>query len=867
LRRGKLFASAICAALTTCAVVATSASATSTCSLGPGGSIHHVVYVQFDNQHLARDVANVPSDIEQTPALRNYLRDNGSLLSNDHTILISHTAGGIIASLTGLYPDRNGIGVSNSFGVFNANGSIDGSNGPPGGTSAFTYWTDPVTLNDTLPNLITDGQKNTPAPWVPYARAGCDVGAFSIANMELENTKTSASGDITKVFGNPSGEQQFADWSNGEPAGKTRNEAVAGFEGIAIHCSAADSADGQLCGSSHGGKPDLLPDEPGGYSGFNGLFGAIYANQVVDQPGGFKSSTQDANGAAHGNINNIAAPVNDVYDFSHTPAPGSCSIDGGACPAPSPIGDSTGNNGFPTNFSPSAAQTLGYVAAMQESGIPVTFAYIRDAHDDFENCNSGNANGPGNACYVQQLHHQEQAFQAFFERLSADGINKSNTLFVFTVEEGDHYAGGPATNQAACDGVTVACTYTAGTSGPNTVGEITTSLPHLVQTETGDTTPFTIHFDDAPTVYVPNDPNGPPSPTDPKVRRLEQEMSGLTINNPRTGQQDVITQHIADRVTQDILHMNTTDPLRTPSFTLFGNADYFFQASCAGSNTNQAGCPVVGPRFAWNHGDDNPEIARTWAGIVGPGVKTLGQTGTAWTDHTDLRPTMLSLLGLTDDYADDGNLVAQVVNDGSLPPAVLAHRAAYEELQGRLKQLNAPFGQFGHDAEVVSTTAVAGDDRTYNGFASQLADCNAQRDALAASIQTTLGAAVFHHGSLDDKQMGKLADRADALIANMHSLSLMAVPPRQSVCRSGGHAAGGPPAHGPHAVTFANSRAGETRFVLRRAGRLVATGHAARAGKVTLHARRALAHGRYTLVIARLERGRLHTVSERNVHL
>ena len=57
-------------------------------------------------------------------------------------------------------------------------------------------------------------------------------------------------------------------------------------------------------------------------------------------------------------------------------------------------------------------------------------------------------------------------------------------------------------------------------------------------------------------------------------------------------------------------------------------------------------------------------------------MKTLGQTGAVWTDHTDLRPTMLSLLGLTDDYADDGNLVAQVVDDGSLPAAVLAHRAA-----------------------------------------------------------------------------------------------------------------------------------------------------------------------------------------------
>src|SRR5436190_3433772 len=442
-----------------------------------------------------------------------------------------------------------------------------------------------------------------------------------------------------------------------------------------------------------------------------------------------------------------------------------------------------------------ADQAPGYVAAMQEAGIPVTFAYIRDAHDDFENCNSGNANGPGNACSVQQLKHQDEAFEAFFERMAADGITKSNTLFVFTVEEGDHYAGGPATNQDVCDGVATPCTYTAGTSGPNTVGEITTNLNQLVQTETGDTTPFNIHFDDAPTVYVPDAPNGPPGPNNPKVRRLEQEFSGLTVNNPRTGKQDVVTQHIADKVAQDILHMTTTDPLRTPSFTLFGNADYFFQSSCAaGSDPNQAGCPIVGPRFAWNHGDDNPEIARTWAGIVGPGIRTLGQTGTVWTDHTDLRPTMLSLLGLTDDYRDDGNLVAQVVDDSALPPAVLAHRSAYEQLQSRLKQLNAPFGQFGHDAEVVSTTAVVGDDSPYNG-----------RDArVTCAVNLT--------------------------------------------CK----------------VT---QRAAETRIVLRRGGRTVATGHTARARTVVLHARRTLRHGRYTLVVAVVDRGHMVTVIQRKVRL
>ena len=42
--------------------------------------------------------------------------------------------------------------------------------------------------SDPLPNLITNGQQNTPAPWVPFTRAGCDVGAFSLADTELENT-------------------------------------------------------------------------------------------------------------------------------------------------------------------------------------------------------------------------------------------------------------------------------------------------------------------------------------------------------------------------------------------------------------------------------------------------------------------------------------------------------------------------------------------------------------------------------------------------------------------------------------------------------------------------------------------------------
>jgi len=73
------------------------------CQLGgPAGQVKHVIYLQFDNTHFRRDRPNVASDLEQMPHLLAFLRSQGTLFSNDHTILISHTAGGILASLTGL---------------------------------------------------------------------------------------------------------------------------------------------------------------------------------------------------------------------------------------------------------------------------------------------------------------------------------------------------------------------------------------------------------------------------------------------------------------------------------------------------------------------------------------------------------------------------------------------------------------------------------------------------------------------------------------------------------------------------------------------------------------------------------------------
>ena len=197
--------------------------------------IQHIVYIQFDNVHLGRDNPNVLSDLEQVPELLNFLDDNGTLFTNHHTPLISHTSVDIVTSLTGVYGDKFGVAIGNSFGLF-------GQNGAASFPSSFTYWTD--VLADGLPEMLDQRGKNAPAPWVPFTRAGCDVGAFSIANIEFENVGS----DINNVFG-PNSPQAMEAASNRnncrseQPAAyKLNSRAVTGCAGIPIAGQSAISA-------------------------------------------------------------------------------------------------------------------------------------------------------------------------------------------------------------------------------------------------------------------------------------------------------------------------------------------------------------------------------------------------------------------------------------------------------------------------------------------------------------------------------------------------------------------------------------------------------------------------------------------------
>ena len=246
------------------ALSAGSASAATACRLGPNGSIKHVIIVQFDNVHLTRDNANVPSDIEQIPALYDFLKDDGTLLSNDHTVLISHTADGILSTETGLYPDEFGGGVANTFPYLNPTAKSGTST-----RSLFTYWTDPTSTSDPLFTLIRGPASasnpegiNTPAPWASFTRAGCDFAGVGSADMEFENDTS----DVSNVFGSSSPQFAFGNWSfntafdqhfnAGSDIGETD------FEGLAIHCSEADSAPGGKCSTANGGAPTSCPTNP-----------------------------------------------------------------------------------------------------------------------------------------------------------------------------------------------------------------------------------------------------------------------------------------------------------------------------------------------------------------------------------------------------------------------------------------------------------------------------------------------------------------------------------------------------------------------------------------------------------------------------
>ncbi len=742
---------ALGAALAPMLAAAASLPAHAACSLGHDGRIKHVVYMQFDNTHLLRDNPNVPSDLEQMPALLQFLEGNGMVLGNDHTQLISHTANGLITSITGVYPDRTGAGaISNTFYHYNTVTKAATTS-----DSTFAYWTDPLSGDtnkstgafnpgaDTTPVLIAETGKNAPAPWVAYTRAGCDFGAVGIADMDLENTGS----DLATVFG-----RQSPEYAEGQ---SNSTQAAADFEGIALHC-APGSAVCQAAANVSKVSPDLLPDEPGGYNGFPGVFGHKYVVPALMQMLGRAPNTMltDLFGNEIGYLS--VGSRNGVPTSSLLP-------------------------GFPGFDGTFPAVTLAYAATMLEAGVPVVYGYFSDAHDHHYATADGvnpqgaaYAYGPGEQGYTNQLKQYNQAFVDFFARLKNDGIDASNTLFVILVEEGDKFAGA-APVPANCDGVTIACTYPpiATTAPRNSLGEVDANINTLLAQQFNDTTAYSVHTDQAPAFWL----SGEPAQNATATRRFERDLLGVQVPNPYANNSNVpLLLALADQPALHILHMQTADPLRTPTLAGF---DYGVIYAGAGAvTTSLPGCAgqavCTGPSYAWNHGGIDDVVRQTWSGMVGPGVKPVGLDGTTWADHVDTRATMFAVLGLQDDYAHDGRVIANNLDPAVLPASISGNLAAYENLAAAYKQLTAPFGTASTALLQVSTAALksgtATDDHEYKTYVALANGYIAKRDPLLASIKALLNGAAAGQ-SFSASTAGQLASQANVLTGEMVALA------------------------------------------------------------------------------------------------
>ncbi len=146
-----------------------------------------------------------------------------------------------------------------------------------------------------------------------------------------------------------------------------------------------------------------------------------------------------------------------------------------------------------------------------------------------------------------------------------------------------------------------------------------------------------------------------------------------------------------------------------------------------------------------------------------------GTTGT-WADHTDIRPTLLYLTGLKDDYIGDGRVITEDLTSVAATlqsPGVQALATAY-------KQLNASVGRFGTNTLIAATHGIVSSgpgDARYTVIRVQLQTLEAQRDAVATNIKNALSAAEFNGTPISIGTVLSLTAQANTLIARAQALA------------------------------------------------------------------------------------------------
>jgi hypothetical protein len=145
-----------------------------------------------------------------------------------------------------------------------------------------------------------------------------------------------------------------------------------------------------------------------------------------------------------------------------------------------------------------------------------------------------------------------------------------------------------------------------------------------------------------------------------------------------------------------------------------------------------------------------------------PGASTIGP----WVEETDVRPTLLSLVGLHDDYLSDGAVITDVLT-GHQDAGVADLAAAY-------RQLNSSVGGFATDTLKADSVALASSstgDQTFTRTEAALSALADQRDALAGQIKKTLDRAEFGPGRPNPFEVGIELVLARIVLLEAHALA------------------------------------------------------------------------------------------------
>jgi len=150
-------------------------------------------------------------------------------------------------------------------------------------------------------------------------------------------------------------------------------------------------------------------------------------------------------------------------------------------------------------------------------------------------------------------------------------------------------------------------------------------------------------------------------------------------------------------------------------------------------------------------------------------VRKQGRDDSVFSDHTDLRPTIMAILGLKDDYVHDGRALVENLEMDALPKSLKSSHHGYVELAQAFKQINATKGPLGRKSLVAANRAITSDDKTYANFLAAIGAITDERNALASDMIALLNGAAFENKPIHNED--DLIDRAQKLLDKVEDLA------------------------------------------------------------------------------------------------